>query len=265
MLSKMKKLAAFAVAILALGCVGQALQINQIEFDLKVDPGKTYTLSFQVRNDAQVSQTITVYLGDWDRSPTGEHRYYPPGTLERSLCEWLTVVPTRIVLAPGETGQITATLTVPSPEERELAGTYWGMIFVQGEPRPMEVEGTVVMAVERFGVKVYATVAGTARTAGVVRKVEAQATSDGVLVKIEYQNTGNVHQEVGGTVRVIDRKGDIVQEKEVEPAPVLPGAERIFEVTLPALPPGIYQVQAMLDYGGEVMVAGVTGLRVRRP
>jgi len=261
----MKKLAAFAVAILALGCVGQALSVKPLDFELLVDQGKVYTLSFQVRNDAQAPQTITVYLGDWDRSPTGEHRYYPPGTLERSLCGWLAVVPTRIVLAPGETGQITATLTVPSPEERELAGTYWGMIFVQGEPRPMEVEGTVVMAVERFGVKVYATVAGTARTAGVVRKVEAQATSDGVLVKIEYQNTGNVHQEVGGTVRVIDRKGDIVQEKEVEPAPVLPGAERIFEVTLPALPPGIYQVQAMLDYGGEVMVAGVTGLRVRRP
>lgn len=259
----MKKLAVFVVAILVLGCVGQALQISRIEFDLVVDPGKPYTFSFQVRNDAQARQTVTVYLGDWDRSPTGEHRYYSPGTLERSLCEWLAVVPTRIVLDPGETGQITATLAVPSSTERDLAGTYWGMIFVQGEPRPVELEGTVVLAVERFGVKVYATVAGTEQTAGVVRKVEAHASSDAVLVKIEYQNTGNVHQEVSGTVQVIDRNGDTVLQEGVEPAPVLPGAERVFELRLSALPPGIYQVQALLDYGGDVVVAGVAGLRVR--
>jgi len=250
-----------AIAITALGSLSQAIQITQIEFDLLVDQGETYTLSFRVGNDAQAPQAITLYLGDWDRLPSGEHRYYPPGTLDRSLCGWLTFQPERIVLGPGETAEVTATLAVPaSPTVR---GTYWGMIFVQGEPRPVEVEGTVVMAVERFGVKVYATVAGTERPAGEVRRVEAEASPEKVTVTIEYQNTGNVNQWVEGTVQVVDRKGDIVLKAALEPTPVLPGAERVFQVELPALSPGIYQVQAMLDYGGDVVVAGVAGLRVR--
>lgn len=173
------------------------------------------------------------------------------------------MVPTELNLGPGEAQEVTATLTIPSRDEVRLDGTYWGIIFVQGEPRPVEQGGTTVMAIERFGVKVYATVAGTEAPSGAVQKLEVSQTDDGFSVAVYYANTGNVHQRVRGTLEVVDRTGTLVQEMTIDPFPVLPGALRRAVVSLPRLPRGIYQLRAVMDYGGSELVAGVAILRVR--
>ncbi len=254
---------AVAVVILGLAPLGWALQISQIEFDLQVEQGGVYTISFLVRNDSERPQTVTVYLGDWDRDLDGTNRFYPPGTVERSLSAWLSVAPAQLTLDPGAAQEITATLTVPTSEEAELSGSYWGIIFVQGQPRPIEQGGTTVMAIERFGVKVYATIAGTAAPAGSVPKLEAVPAEQGFQVIIYYANTGNVHQRVRGTLTVVDRTGTVVEELELPEFPILPGATRRLVVDLPTLPRGVYQLQALMDFGGEVLVAGVEMLRIR--
>ena len=258
-----KTLVAVLLIGVALGYLGFGLQISQIEFDLYVDQGETYTFSFLVRNDSERSQTVTIYLGDWDRDVDGTNRFYPVGTIERTLSPWLLVEPARLNLPPGEAQEITATLAVPSREEASLDGTYWGIIFVQGEPRPVEQGGTTVMAIERFGVKVYATIAGTEAPSGVVRAVEATPSDEGVEVRVVYENTGNVKQRVQGSLEVIDRTGTLISEVPIDAFPILPGAQRVVVLTLAPLDRGIYQLRAVLDYGGDVLVAGVTVLRVR--
>ncbi|MCD5408024.1 hypothetical protein LR090_02065 [Candidatus Bipolaricaulota bacterium] len=258
----MKRLLLF-VAALGVGFVAWGLQISQIEFDLVVEQGQVYSLTFLVRNDAERAQTITVYLGDWDRDIDGTNRFYPPGTVERSLASWLSLPFTQLTLGPEEAAEVTVEMAVPSPEETTLAGTYWGIIFVQGEPRPMEQAGTTVMAIERFGVKVYATIAGTELSQGRVTKLEVDPAEEGYQVVVYYENTGNVHHRVIGTLEVIDRTGAVVQELELGEFPILPGSVRRVVATLPQLARGIYQLRAVMDYGGEALVAGVTVLRVR--
>lgn len=259
----MTRLIRMAVLLATMAAVsGSALQITQIEFVLTVEQGGSYQLTFVVRNDSEASQVISLYLGDWDRDLEGKNRFYPVGTISRSLSPWLTLSHTRLALAPGEAREVTVTLDVPSEEERILAGTYWGIVFVQGEPRPIRQGGTTVMAVERFGVKVYATIAGTERPGGEVRALEFVPQEEGYTVQVLYENTGNVHSWVEGVVEVVDRTGTVVQSVSLEQFPVLPGAQRRVTATLPPLPPGIYQVRAVLDYQGEVLVAGVVVVRV---
>ena len=258
----MKRLLLF-VAGLGLGFVAWGLQISQIEFDLVVEQGQVYSLTFLVRNDAERAQTIKLYLGDWDRDLDGTNRFYPPGTIERSLAGWLSLPFTQLTLGPEEAAEVKAELSVPPSDEATLAGTYWGIIFVQGEPRPLEQAGTTVMAIERFGVKVYATIAGTEVSEGRVAKLEVTPGEEGYQVEVYYENTGNVHQRVAGTLEVIDRTGAVVQELELGEFPILPGAVRRVAANLPLLARGIYQLRAVMDYGGETLVAGVTVLRVR--
>ena len=258
-----KRWIAAALALVGLAPAALALQISQIEFDLVVEQGQEYTLSFLVRNDSERPQAITVYLGDWDRDLDGTNRFYPPGTVERSLASWLSVAPSKLTLAPEEAQEIVAILRVPPVEEAELSGSYWGIIFVQGQPRPIEQGGTTVMAIERFGVKVYATIAGTEAPAGAVTKLEAAPSDEGFQVAIYYANTGNVHQRVSGKLLVVDRTGAVATELELPEFPILPGGTRRIVADLPALSRGIYQLQALMDYGGEALVAGVTVLRVR--
>jgi P pilus assembly chaperone PapD len=259
----LRKLMLVLSGLILLAAGGAALQISQIEFDLQVNQGESYNLTFYVKNDAETSQTVVAYLGDWDRDIDGKNRFYKPGTIARSLCAWLDVEPKRVTLESGEVQRYTATLTIPPREEIPLDGTYWGIIFVQGEPRPVNQGGTTVMAIERFGIKVYATIAGTERSSGEVEKLEVSPTSGGYSVTVYYTNTGNVHQRVTGTVAVLDRTGNEVETIPLPEFPILPGATRRLTAELPALSRGVYLVQAVLDYGGEVKVAGLKVLRIR--
>jgi hypothetical protein len=259
----MDKFIGTALAMAAAVAVsGVGLQITQIEFVLTVEQGTSYQLTFAVRNDSEAPQVVSLYLGDWDRDINGVNRFYPVGTIPRSLSPWLSLSHTQLPLAPGEAREVTVTLTIPSPDQQTLAGTYWGIIFVQGEPRPVRREGATVMAIERFGVKVYATIAGTEQPSGEVKGLEFIPQEDGLKVEVLYQNTGNVHSWVEGVVEVVDRTGTVVESVPLERFPVLPGAQRLISASLPPLPAGIYQVRAVLDYQGEVLVAGVRVLRV---
>ena len=258
-----RKLVAFLTVLSLWAVTCSALEISQIEFDLQVEQGQEYTFSFTVRNETDDSQVVTIYLGDWERDSEGVNRFYEPETQTRSLSSWISFFPATIGLEAEESDEVIVTLSVPSDQEVSLDGTYWGIIFVQGEPRPAERGGSTVMAVERFGIKVYATVSGTEKTSGAVQNVEVTSSDDALTFSVTYENSGNVKQRVKGELTVIDRTGEQVREAQMGVFPVLPGNRRTVEISTDPLTQGIYQLTAVLDYGGEALTAGVLPFRVR--
>lgn len=248
--------------VLALGpaLAAAALEVNLLELDLAVVPGQVYPVSFIVRNETAVAEMFSVYLGDWDRDATGENRFYPPGTLPRSLASWLTVAPTSFSLGPGEVREITGTLRVPVGAE---VGTHWAIVFVQGEPQPMEYQGTTVMVAKRIGIKIYATV-GSPLTAGEVRDLSFRGLNPLWLV-VEFANVGLVNlRAVRVGVEIYDATGDVVARAEPDPVPCLPGGVRRVVVATEVRPcPGTYLVVARVDPGGEEVLAAQAYLRVR--
>ncbi len=250
-----------AILGLALGSLGviialhlEALEVSQLEFDLEVPPGETATYSFVVGNDEDLVDDIRIYLADWDRDLEGNHRFYEPGTLPRSNTGWITVSPTHFTLRPGEQREVRFTITVPP----DVEGTYWGMIIVEGRPRPQEGEEGMVMAVPRFGIKVYETPPGTARRDGRITYMERLGLNP-LTILVEFENTGNAHLWVGGQVEIRDARGETIRTLPIGRFPVLPGAKRrvraVDEGEGP-LPPGEYLALAVLDFGGPYLVAG---------
>ncbi|HEU68855.1 MAG TPA: hypothetical protein ENN53_06560 [Candidatus Acetothermia bacterium] len=237
-----------------------ALEVNLLEVDLAVSPGQVHRFSFVVRNETEVPETFTVYVGDWDRDELGGNRFYPPGTLPSSLSPWLSVTPSSFTLGPGAAREVQGTVTVPSAVG---VGAYWGIVFVHGEPRPVEHQGTTVMVAKRIGIKVYATV-GSPRPQGDVRRVEFRGLNPLWLV-VEFANSGRANlREVQVGVEVYDAQGTLLAEVKPDPVPTLPGGVRwVVAETGLRLGPGTYLAVVKVDVGGPEILAAQAALRVR--
>lgn len=241
-------------------CAGLGLEVNLLEVEIIVAPGQAHPFSFIARNELDVPETFAVYPGDWDRDEAGGNRFYPPGALPRSLARWLAVSPASVTLGPGETREIRGVLSVP---KEATTGTYWGIVFVHGEPRPVQQQGTTVMVAKRIGIKIYATV-GLAPPKAEVRKVEFRGLNPLWLV-VEFANTGLINlREVRMEVQIFDTRGERLARVESAPVPCLPGAARKVAVeTELRPPPGTYLVVARVDIGGAEILAAQAYLRVR--
>ncbi len=183
-------------------------------------------------------------------------------TVARSDGDWITVSPTEFTIAQGKTQEVTFTVHVPATG---VSGTYWGAILIQGSPREVKRQGTTVLAVERFGVKVYVTITGTEVRAGRVIGIREIALKP-LTFTVTFENTGNVQLQPTGAITIISQKGETMRTIPVEKFPVLPGAVQIITVKDPSstpLPPGIYLARVAIDYGGEAMVGGQRAFRVK--
>ena len=246
-------LVAFMGLLLSLYHPSFALAVSQIEFDLHIPAGNSATYTFKVHNDESVTDDVKIYLADWDRDAQGNHRFYDPGTLPRSDTAWIEVAPTRFTLQPDETKEVRFTISVPP----DAAGTYWGMIMVEGQPRPEKHAGATVMVVPRFGVKVYETPPGTGRKDGQITKIERLGLNP-LTFLIDFENTGTVHLHVSGEVQLIDSQGQTVERIVIASFPILPGAVREVRAVGSAPRPaaGRYYALAVLDFGGDYIPAG---------
>lgn len=179
----------------------------------------------------------------------------------RSNGDWLTVTPQRFKIDAGQVQEVTFRIQVPYG----AAGTYWGMIFVEGSPRPQEREGATVLAIERFGVKIYETVPGTEVLSGRVLQVRKTA-DDPLTFTVSFENTGNVQLRPTGKIDIINQNGDTVRTLEIEEFPILPQRVRTLTVadTLDrSLPSGIYRALVTVDYGGDNLTGGTRDFRLR--
>jgi len=229
------------------------LDVSQIEFDLRVPAGESETYTFEVHNDEPITDDVKVYLADWDRDAAGNHRFYAPGTLPRSNTAWIEIAPLSFTLGPDEVQEVRFTITVPPNAQ----GTYWGMIMIEGRPRPEERAGATVMVVPRFGIKVYETPPGTGRMEGQIIKIERLGLNP-LTFLLDFENTGTVHLQVEGEVQVIDSQGQTVEEIPLPQFPILPGAVREVRASgsVPRPPAGRYLALAVFDFGGDYIPAG---------
>ncbi len=383
-MSRALRLAATVAVALLFACpTVWGLKISQIEFDLQLSAGSDASYWFSVINNEAETREITVYVGDWIRTPAGENDFLPlngarwlfprefqlgdafdvvyrvelsgqdvtvlgthvsaspyaQGTVEgeyrlsamssepsrsqtgavidvvreilsvspdgqsltvrlairineafaglrldevfsshvhvepidsadgefaavdRSNGDWLDVTPVRFSLAEGESRDVNFSMWVPEG----ATGSYWSAIFVEGSPRIEEREGTTVLSVERFAIKIYETVPGTELRSGTVTGVEV-ITTDPLILEAAFENTGNVQLRPSGSIDIISSTGEVVRELAIEGFPVLPGAVRLLTVTEAEeapLPPGVYRALVTIDYGGETLTGGTRDFRIR--
>ena len=254
-------LLSFIGTVCALAPLAVALEVDVLEIEVSAAPGQVRPLTFLVRNETAVAEWFTLYVADWDRDEHGNNRFYPPGTLPRSLAPWLEVSPTSFRLEPGESRQVAGVVRVPAAGVS--TGTYWGMVFVQGEPRPVMYQGSVVMVTKRIGIKVYLHVGGV-RSAGAIRAVEPRGLNP-LWIAVRFENTGAFNlKDMRAQAQVYDSTGKLVAEAVPVTFPCLPGGERWVRLdTELRVGTGTYLVVVKVELPGGSLLATQASLRVR--
>lgn len=233
-------------------------------------PGRRYTGSIQVRNPSPHAQEVEVSLSDFHFDADGTNRFERPGSLPRSLADWISFAPSRVTLAPGAETEVAYTVQVPSTTEVQsgdvLTGTYWSAIVIQGSPprsgtaAPTDGEVGLIPRV-RHAVQVAMHVDLDQEREVDLSNVQVTRMQDGnAVLAIDARNIGKLGYRPVFAVQVFDATGQRVGGFREERGLLLPDTGLRQRFDLGALPSGAYELFLTIDTGAVDLVG--TQLRI---
>ena len=235
------------------------LAVDELELRLPLRRGaEPPSGAFHAANASAQPTQVTISIQDWDRSETGENRYYPLGTLPTSCASHIKVFPSVLELG----ARTTQTIRVALDSGWALPRGCYAILFVETPPPPKGTHTSGMTYSLRYGVKVYVEpeAAPTAELDDVF--LERQATDSVRRMVIAYRNTGARQTMARGTVEIRRTDNTLVSTLDIPEFPTLPGATRRLGVPLPRLPRGKYVLLALLDYEGSEIAAGQVDLEI---
>ncbi len=254
-------LAAFAHAANA------QVAVDQLELHVPLRAGSpTATALFHAANPGGTPAHATISIQDWDRSESGENRYYPAGTLPTSCGAHVSVFPSVLQLDARSSQAV----RVMVDSAAAIGHGCYAILFVESPPPPRSSQSLGVQYSVRYGVKVYVE-PETPVNAEVtdVDVVDRPDTSSGAKkgatvrqLEIAYKNTGARQTVAHGGVEIRRPDNSVVSKIDIPEFPTLPGATRRLGVALPHLPSGRYVLLALLDYEGAEIAAGQVELEI---
>ncbi len=236
------------------------LAVDQLELRLSMGRGVTTASEiFHAVNSSALPAHATISVQDWDRSETGENRYYPLGTLSTSCASHIKVFPSVLQLDARTEQTVRVALDSVAP----LPHGCYAILFIETPPAPRSAKGDAVAYSLRYGVKVYVEPDGppSAEVEDIFLERKPSDSTTRQLV-IAYRNTGARQTTAHGKVEIRRTDNTLVSTLDVNEFPTLPGATRRLGVPLPALPRGKYVLLALLDYEGSEIAAGQVELDI---
>lgn len=115
------------------------MAVSPLQQTVDVKPGKKAAFSITVSNNIRGSKArpcpIKVNVLDFQVSDTGQLLFGPEYKHPRSAAAWIKMEPNEIVLQPGESREMKATVTAPMNAD----GDYWAAAMIElGEPQKGE-------------------------------------------------------------------------------------------------------------------------------
>ncbi len=247
--------------------------VSPMELHYEVNAGAEGVLPLTISNRADAPLTVRLYLVDSRFGSDGVEENVDPGTLERSCAAWTVFQENVIDLEPRETRKVAVALTVP-PESR---GSYWTKVFIEEISSP-QMSSTVqgdrtynILMKQRVGVRIFEDVPGTTTPGLTITNVEVAKGSAGEppSVFVDVSNVGNSILRCMGEVELRDAEGAITEKISMGSLGrfvVFPDGERRLAVRPQGrLNPGTYTALAIIDFGGDHLVAGDALLELMSP
>ncbi len=215
--------------------------------ELSLFPGEEITRIVKVRNDYVEPTRIRVTATDWYLDTYGRVCYTEAGSMERSCADWLIVNPQEVEIPPLETFDVRVTAYMPE----DAAGSYWACLLFETVPEPDS--GMIGVASQaRLISYIYLTCVGTEVERGELANFIAEEIDGHTILKLTFENTGNVHLRPFGKIRIEHGGGTpLVEEFDMPHSLILPQSSKIYSVGVGRLK-GLCTARAVLDYGTVV-------------
>lgn len=244
----------------------QGFSVSYENLEFTVSPGDSFTATFLVTNLSDEERTLRIYSGDWVRIPgqtSGYEFQDDNGDESRSFLEWMSYSPERLDLGPGEESEVYCEVAVP--DDPELAGSYWGVIFVEDVPSeetdiPVSEEDNMsvgISTVFRYAVQIFATIEGTEVRDATFSSMTFKQVEGGFDVVAIMENLGNIFMRPEVWLEIHDTSGELVWEQEHVKQALLPESAReyIFELRELPIESGTYLIMVIGNYGAPQMIA----------
>jgi hypothetical protein len=242
--------------------LAQRINVNPTILSFNVNPGGISTQIITITNLSDKKQNYQLTLGDWLRDSVGGHKYFAPGTLERSCSKWITFDNSVVEIEPQKSRDVRVTLTAPS-DPKIAEEMKWSMIFIQNvlEQTGDEAKGAKMKAtireVYRIGIHVY-------QTPLALKQKEARAVSlepDKVeknVYNFSLVNTGKAMLECKARLLLTNlSNGEEIKLDETE-FPVFPEGKRVVKLSIPTtVPKGKYSMLAILEYDPDMPLEAI--------
>lgn len=242
----------------ALGLASRGVTVSVSKFELSGHPDSELHVAFVVLNDDTEDLAFDIEPVDWINTLEGVTQFVSPGTQTRSCAAWMRLETATARLSPSAETEIAFSISIPS----QVSGTYWAGLLVETSHLGADVDGEIKLG-RSFLVRVFVTVPPMVAD-GRVTTVRHGGLSP-LDVDVGFVNTGNVRlRNVSGLVTVETSMGDVLLELPIDAFDVLPGEEILDTVTSnwSLYQPGLYAIRAVLDFGGEYLVAGQSVIRI---
>ncbi|MFZ9898264.1 MAG: hypothetical protein ACO3F5_02350 [Gemmatimonadaceae bacterium] len=239
--------------------VAAQISIEQLEMRFTSGASAPSSQTFRINNPSSSGAQVTIRTSDWDRSETGENRYFDVGTVPGSCRDVLTIFPMTLSIEAGGAEDIRVSLPANATPCHSI-------LFVEMPPTAATNQvGAALTYNLRYGIKVYvepeAPPAGELTNAAIASGRTAAGERADTLVAT-FRNTGAVQTVARGHIEIRREDDSIAQRVEIEEFPVLGGARRVLRTPLPVMPAGRYAVILLLEIGTEEILAAQALLEI---
>jgi hypothetical protein len=236
--------------------------ISGNNLEVTVKPGETVTKNIMVTNRISNDRRFTLSVEDMSGSADGSQSVVLLGDVSGpyTLRDYISFPETVFDLALGERATIPVTISMPQNAE---PGGYYGGVLVS-TIRDDEIEETVGAAkspiLARIGTLFFITVPGDAEVQGELLSVATIGNgswyqSGPFDLGILFENTGSVHLNPHGEIRITNMLGEEVGFLPLEPWFVLPKSLRLREVQWDReLLLGRYTITARINRGYDTII-----------
>ncbi len=255
---KRNRIVAFLLLFLTAGIIHTHGQV-QVSGDLVLIgrgmSGESYEGSIRLDNIGDTAEEVRVYLKDFSFSAGHGSSYKEPGTDARSNASWIDFFPNILNIAAGARAEIGYRVRIP--EDEELTGTYWSMLFVEGVPEEKEVpesEGKFTLSITqvvRYGIQLITEIGDTGHAAVGFENPALHLKKKPGSLELDVVNTGSLWLMPSFSCTLFNLSGIELSRIEAEQKRLYPGTSTHVVFGLPELDPGRYRALVLADGGGE--------------
>lgn len=224
----------FALSLLPYKTYANVAISGGLTYENTAKPGDTYQGTITLTNLDEEPQEAKLYQTDYAFFADGKAVYGEPGSIERSNTSWITFSPSLVTIPPKGTSEIIYTVKVPL--SKELIGSYWSMIMVEGIPKitPEEIDDgkpkVGVKTLIRYGIQMVTHIGDTGTRKLKFLGTKLTKSEKERILQIDVENTGQRMLRPTIWCEIYDSKGTLVTRLEGKKARTYPGTSIRYNV-----------------------------------
>lgn len=240
-----------------------SIRVTPKTYNLTLEPGKTYTEEFEVRNDGDMATSYFTEVKPYQVDDSEEAKYsavYDVKNGYTEIIDWINVIEGKeATIEPGESATVKFSITVPM--DAPGGGQYATPLVTTKQNVESNSKGASIGQNLSIGPVIYAKVNGATRTDGKIISNDTNGFlfNPPISANVTVKNEGNVHTDMIHTMKVFPIfSGESIYSNEDNPsrAVILPNTTRYNSISwtteqgAPSI--GVFKVQSEVKIFDEV-------------